>query len=378
MVICPHCNAQNDDNTHVCTACGKMIPSSADDAAKELNPLSESDFHPPEPHHVPKLHKSNLTLGNFCRNFLSPTLLGVFLLYMILHCTLLGLFTGSTAVSAFLDAVIPSIAFCFAIAITVRANGPDFSLLASLLLAYYILCLNLGEGLSAGIIFSAFGVCILIGAINGCIIALCKIPAILTTLIMSQLVSVITMAFQNSDAGYFIVGHTVEWGLSSSLAAIILLIIAFILPCVLILASTLKRNKEQRDPHSIKEKVSQLLGYVIAHIVVVLIALYLVIYPNNYFYPSSYSSILVIIFVFACLLSAGACHGKYSCLLYGILPALFLYLYPTLFAFLGTSTLVQYIVLCILTALFLAIAFLGKRIESKHSSGESETREQAK
>lgn len=111
---------------------------------------------------------------------------------------------------------------------------------------------------------------------------------------------------------------------------------------------------------------------------VVLIALYLVIYPNNYFYPSSYSSILVIIFVFACLLSAGACHGKYSCLLYGILPALFLYLYPTLFAFLGTSTLVQYIVLCILTALFLAIAFLGKRIESKHSSGESETREQAK
>lgn len=373
MIICPHCNAQNDDNTHVCTVCGKMIPASSA-PSKELNPLSESDFHHADAG-IPKHQRPKISVREFCKNYLSITILGAILLYLILHCTLLGLFTGSTAAPAFFNAVIPSIAFCFAIALTVRAGGPDFSLMSSLLLAYYILNLNLGEGLSAGIILSAFGICILIGAVNGCIIAFCKIPAILTTLIMSQLITVITMAFQSSNAGYFIVGHTVEWGISSSLAAFFLLILSFVLPCIMILLSTLKLGKERRKSLAIKERISQLFGYVVAHIVVVLIALYLVIYPDNYFYPSAYSNILVIIFVYASLVSAGACHGKYSCLLYAILPALFLYLYPTLLTFLGASSLVQYIIFSILMALFLVIFFLSKHREVKDQIATKPTKE---
>lgn len=154
----------------------------------------------------------------------------------------------------------PYAAIAFAVILTTRAKGPDFSLGSIMAFSGIVIAQSIDGFGSIGGLFLALVICAVIGLINGVLTVYLRIPAIVVTVIMSAIVRIMTMTL---SGGAMLPLHLES--LDITIAAVMLLVVCFAAAFLLICFSKLGIPLRERDskPRPINKYVVATLVYLI-------------------------------------------------------------------------------------------------------------------
>jgi len=292
---------------------------------------------------------------NFINSFLSLVILGSLLM--------LALSIGAGASPFFLNinnlnAIFMQFYFCGMVAMAAvlssRAMGPDLSIgqLAAFSGTIAALISNSGGSLLFGILF-AVALCVVVGLLNGVLIAYAHIPAIVTTLLMGVIVRAVAWLL---SAGLMLpLSNQSIVALGQPLGSFGLLAVAVAIAFLLILLTPLGMPTYKRKK---KAALINVLAYMGSSLIAALagIALLARLSCANPSIGSVYEPLILL--VYGCAMGSRAMDNRFAPAFYSLLPALLYAVLTTVLAIMNVAFYAQVLVTGVLALVFILIAFL--------------------
>lgn len=338
MAYCKKCGKELNENVQFCSACGAPILADSTDTLNDQT-------------------VQNRSRNDFVSNYLGFIITAfVFLVVLILAMTGESFGSSVNMNNLFVRFIMLS-SISFAVVLSTRAKGPDLSIGAVLALSSVIIAQTMQDSDSwvMGLIL-ALVVCGIIGLINGVITVFVRIPAVITTLVMSAIVRACCYAI--SDASQIVV----DLNIRALNAGFFILIITFIIAFLLILLTKLGVPLHQRNSKSAsKSKVTFVLAYVASSVIAVFVGMLMMLRLSSGIPTIGNGYEIFILFVFACVISSRVIDNKFAPVLYAMVPALVWTIYDNALILHAINPFTTMILEGALTLIFLVVAFISRK-----------------
>jgi simple sugar transport system permease protein len=306
----------------------------------------------------PKPEKSP---SEFVSKYLSLIILLAVLLLSLLMVSFSDFFDRMTFIRLMRNSV-TLILVAFAVVITARAKGVDFSIFAvfqfGAIAVYYVLTVSNSLPLSIAVAVIA---CALIGAINGVFIVLLKLPSIIVTIVTSSILALpASLIWFKHNKWLELTEGTFLDDFSFAPAAIIMIALGFIVSFAFVYFTKLKVPFSERK-HS--KSASYFVSYIISSLFGCIAGIYLLFRAAFGVIGESYP--VYILLIFGAVASTKLVDNKYFSVPYAFLTALVYSVFQMSCFWLGVASHFIIIFQFIIAAGFVITAFFANRIMAK-------------
>lgn len=346
-MYCTKCGKNLKDGMLFCMGCGAKVGTRDD---MERQKFSRSVYAPVKTNNA----------KSFVSCYLGFILLGLLFIVTLTMGLCSPLFFDSTNLTNIFRQLGIFAPVAFAVVITTRAKGPDISIGSMIAISGIIIAgiYTTGGSWVTGLLLAVFA-CGFIGAVNGAVAVLLKVPSLIVTLITSAIVRGAALA---SIGGIPILIHEpIPFPqvliLGIPIGALVLMIITFIAAFFLVLQTRLGMPMQERNSDN-KPVYIYITAYIISGVFAALVGFYMLsrLQSANANIGMGYE--MYILFVFACVTGSKVIDNKAFAVVYALAPAVIWVLLRNAMCIIGTSSFEQMIWSGVITLIFIGFSYL--------------------
>lgn len=367
MPFCSKCGKNLEAGNSFCAFCGAPAAAAEPQAAPAVQPSNVA---------APPVYPASQPLAVPGRN----TFMNSYFSIVVLAALFIGLLTfGAIAVpdGRLFDpralgfiftqvCILGSIAF--AVAVSTRSKGPDFSIGSVMALSSAIIgtaCYTTASPILY--IFISLFACAAAGLLNGAFITYLRAPAIIVTLLTNVIFRVVAAVLVNGNTlpvsdsiraiSEFRVGEL-------SLGGLIILIVTFAAAFLMIMLTKLGVPTYKRDN---KPALSYMFAYMASSIIAAVAGIFMAsrLGAASPAAGNGYEPFIVV--VFACVVGSRAMDNRFAPAVYVIAPVLFFSAFGVIAGMSMLDMFLQNIIEVVIALMLLAAAFLSRRFSTSYS-----------